>query len=178
MNQTFSFRCVRVRMVLLSIGGTVLAGVATAQSGDLTQAERDALRQKLQEMDISPERASEAASRRLSLLRDADADGDGLLTEAELMLSLEEGFSRMDRNSDGVVRADDAPRFAGRDRFLSRVSPIIAERDADGDGGMSFAEFSNQPLGGFDLLDEDDDGQVSLDTVSGLIESQATTADT
>ena len=166
MNQTLSYRLVRYRMVVLFIGGTALAGAATAQSGDNATTDRDALKQELQEMDISPEQIDAAVSRRIEFMRDADANTDGVLTITEFNASLEKGFSRIDRNSDGLVRADDAPRLAGRDRFLSRVSPLIEERDADGDGGMSFAEFSEQPLSRFADMDEDGDGQVDLDAIA------------
>ena len=165
MTQTYSARLTRFRVALLFIGSTALAGTATAQSGDRALTDRDALKLKLQETDISPDQVDEAASSRIVFMRNADADADGVLTMAELNSALEKGFTRMDRNSDGLVRADDAPRFAGRERFLSRVSLLIAERDANGDGGMSFAEFSKQPLSRFADMDEDGDGQVDLDTI-------------
>lgn len=164
MNQTFYSR-VRIRTVMLVIGGTALAGAATAQSGDRTPADRDALKLKLQEMDISPKQIDEAVSRRAEFMRGADANTDGVLTVVELNVALETGFSRIDRNADELVGADDAPRLAGRDRFLSRVMPVIVERDANGDGSMSFAEFSDPPLRNFSLMDEDGDGQVDLDAI-------------
>ena len=164
MYQTFYSR-VRVRAVMLAIGGTALAGAAAAQSGDRDPTDRDALKLKLQEMDISPEQIDEALSGRVEFMRDADANADGVLTVVELNVALETGFARIDRNADGQVSADDAPRLAGRDRFLSRVTPVIAERDANGDGSMSFAEFSEPPLTKFSLKDEDVDGQVDLDAI-------------
>ena len=164
MNQTFYSR-VRIRAVMLFIGGTALAGAAAAQSGDRAPADRDALKLKLQEMNISPEQIDEAVSRRAEFMRRADANTDGVLTVVELNVALEAGFSRIDRNADGLVDTDDAPRLAGRDRFLSRVTPVITERDANGDGSMSFAEFSEPPLRKFSLMDEDGDGQVNLDTI-------------
>lgn len=165
MTQTISSRFTRIRVVMLFVGGTALAGVATAQSGDRAPADRDALKLKLQQMDISPEQIDEADSRRIEFMREADANADGILTMAELNSALEKGFSRIDRNSDGWVRVDDAPRLAGRERFLSRVTLLITERDANGDGEMSFAEFSKQPLGRFADMDEDGDGQVDLDAI-------------
>ena len=173
MNQTFYSR-VRIRAVMLVIGGTALAGAATAQSGDRPPADRDALKQKLQEMDISPEQIEEAVSRRAEFMRGADANTDGVLTVVELNVALERGFSRIDRNADGQVGTDDAPRLAGRDRFLSRVTPVIAERDANGDGSMSFAEFSEPPLRKFSLLDEDADGQVDLDAIAETANAEST----
>ena len=165
MYQTFYSR-VRIRAVMLAIGGIALAGAATAQSSDRATTDRDALKLKLQEMDISPEQIDEALSRRAEFMRGADANTDGVLTVVELNVALEKGFSRIDRNADGQVGTDDAPRLAGRDRFLSRVTPVIAERDANGDGSMSFAEFSEPPLTKFSLMDEDGDGQVDLDMIA------------
>ena len=123
MNQTLYSR-VRIRAVLLFIGGTALAGAATAQSGDREPADRDAL------------------------------------------------------NADGLVGLGDAPRLAGRDRFLSRVTPMIAERDANGDGSMSFAEFSEPPLSKFSLMDEDGDGQVNLDAIVDAANAGSASEDT
>jgi len=165
MNQTLYSR-VRVRAVVLVIGGTALAGAATAQSSDRIPADRDALKQKLQEMDISQEQIDEALSRRAEFMRGADANTDGALTVVELKIALERGFSRIDRNGDGLVGTDDAPRLAGRDRFLSRVTPVIEERDINGDGSMSFSEFSEPPLRKFSLMDEDADGQVDLNAIA------------
>tara|TARA_R110000803_G_scaffold210336_1_gene281853 strand:- start:30815 stop:31348 length:534 start_codon:yes stop_codon:yes gene_type:complete len=177
MNQTLYSR-VRIRAVLLFIGGTALAGAATAQSGDREPADRDALKLKLQEMDISPEQIDEPASRRAEFMRGADANTDGVLTMVELELALEAGFARIDRNADGLVGLGDAPRLAGRDRFLSRVTPMIAERDANGDGSMSFAEFSEPPLSKFSLMDEDGDGQVNLDAIVDAANAGSASEDT
>ena len=166
MNQIFPSRIVRYRMVVIFVGGTALASAAMAQSGDRTLTDREALSLKLQEMDMPPEQIDLAVSRRVEFMWDADANADGVLTIAELNAALEAGFSRIDRNADGFVREDDAPRIAGRDRFLSWVTPIIDERDTNSDGGMSFAEFSEQPLSRFSLMDDDGDGEIDLDTIA------------
>lgn len=169
MTLTYSYRGVLIRAALLTISGTLVVYGASAQSSDRALADRDALKQQLQQMDVSPARTDEAISRRVEFFREADLDGDGMLTEAELKESLEYRFSRADRNDDGFVSIDDAPRFGGRDRFISRVSPLIEERDGDGDGALSFEEFSQQILSGFANLDDDGDGQLDLDVVAETI---------
>ena len=166
MTQHFPFRVVRYRMVMIFIGGTAIAGTAIAQSGDHTITDREALKLKLQQMDVSPEKVDQAVSRRVEFMRDADANADGVLTVTELNAALEAGFSRIDRNADGLVREDDAPRFAGRDRFLSRVTPIIDERDTNSDGAMNFGEFSEPPLSRFSLMDDNGDGEIDLDAIA------------
>lgn len=105
-------------------------------------------------------------------LETADANDDGLLTLAELTTSLENSFARMDRNGDGHVSEDDAPRLA-RSQFMSRVGPVIEERDENGDGVLSYSEFSVRPLENFDSADTDDDASVEVAALLAVIRSRA-----
>lgn len=147
---------VRVSRSLCSLAACLvcvaaLGGVALAQSGG---------------------RASGASANMIDTLKAADANTDGLLTEAELTAALKDRFSRMDRNRDGLVKPDDAPPFA-RKQFNSRVAPVIAERDANGDGTLSYAEFSKPSMANFLAADSDGDGQVE---VSALVDRARVTA--
>lgn len=177
MKQAFYSR-VRIRAVTLILGSAVLAGAAAAQADDRAPADRDALKLKLQEMDISREQTGKAISRRAEFMRGADANADGVLTMVELESALKRGFYQIDRNSDGEVREDDAPRLAGRERFLSHVTLLISERDVDGDGGMSLAEFSGPSLTRFSLMDEDGDGRVNLDAIVEAVNAGQSQTDT
>lgn len=166
MNRIFSCRRIFSRGVLLSMGGVLLATAATAQSSDGVQADREALRRQLQEMDMSPEGRETASSRRSDLLLKADANSDGVLTRAELQRTLQNKFSRLDRNKDGVASASDAPKFAGRNRFDSALSQLMAKLDANGDEMLSFTEFSERALNGFASIDDDGDGQIELGSIA------------
>lgn len=155
--------------VMLAMGGVLLASAATAQSSDGARADREALKRQLQEMDLSPEGRETEGSRRSDLLLKADANSDGVLTSAELQKSLQNQFSRLDRNNDGVASASDAPKFAGRNRFDSALAQLMAKLDANGDEMLSFTEFSERALNGFASIDDDGDGQIELETIAARL---------
>lgn len=168
MNRTYSNRR------LLSCGGLLLVGsVLLANAANAQPADREALKRQLQEMNLAAEPTRDAPARLFELMQQADVNKDGVLTKAELEATLESQFARIDRNGDGKANEDDAPKFAGRDRFTSRVSPLIAEQDQNGDGALTFAEFSVRSLSGFARMDDDGDGQVELDAIAARFTAAA-----
>ena len=83
----------------------------------------------------------------------ADADGDGLVTEEELVAMLEENRPQgpppeMEEGMEGPASASDM------------AANIISELDSDGDGGLSSGEASASEEE-FDALDTNEDGIVS-----------------
>lgn len=124
-------------------------------------------------------------------LLDADANSDGRLTAAEFTAMQQARFSKIDANSDGAVtaaeiearmragmeerRARMEQRLAeqGREgaarrrsfdpeRMRARLQEGFAKQDADGDGALSFEEFSARGQDMFARLDQDQDGTVTL----------------
>ncbi|MEL6258749.1 MAG: hypothetical protein AAFQ67_06815, partial [Pseudomonadota bacterium] len=63
----------------------------------------------------------------------ADANGDGVITKAEVTELREDAFSRLDRNGDGYAEPADAPRRF-RSRYEERFAPLRDQYDTDGDG--------------------------------------------
>lgn len=110
----------------------------------------------------------------LESLETADSNEDGQLTRAELTVMLDERFARMDRDGNGLVNADDAPRLARR-QFLSRVGPVIEERDANGDSALSYSEYTAVPLENFDTADSDGDGSVEIPAFADVILNRSQT---
>ncbi|MEO1150630.1 MAG: hypothetical protein AAFW83_06515 [Pseudomonadota bacterium] len=113
-------------------------------------------------------------AKQIEFLQTSDANADGILTQAELSTALKASFQRVDRNNDGVVNTSDAPKFA-RVKFQSKINPIMAERDANKDGNLTFQEFSGPALENFKTADGDNDGQVELQALVDALSSKAKT---
>jgi len=68
----------------------------------------------------------------------ADTDGDGAVSRAELIASVDKRFAKMDANGDGQLsKADREARRAAR----------FAKMDTNGDGGVSQAEMEAFQIG-------------------------------
>lgn len=96
--------------------------------------------------------------RRASVYLRADADGDGVVTRAEIEREATDRFARLDRNGDGTFSAEEiaaVPGYArGSERGENRRGPITREehvaralrrfnrRDADDDGRLAGAELA------------------------------------
>ena len=96
----------------------------------------------------------------------ADANNDGLVTREEFLDRRETIFHDADTDRSGDLTEDElsyllperARRFSGK--ALSRM-------DSDGDGRLSFLEWAERPATGFDKLDQNGDGILAQDEVSG-----------
>jgi len=125
---------------------TILASTALLTTG--TQAASAAQPREI------PEKA-------LAQLRDADRNGDGKVSRAELISYRTTQWSRLDRNGDNFISRDDLPGFA-QDRWNSqRFVDLRRQFDHNGDDRISRAEFVNGPTPAFDMADANHDGFVS-----------------
>jgi len=85
----------------------------------------------------------------------ADADGDGVIDEAELSSDAASAFSGLDRNGDSFLEADEfEPSVDGAG---------LREIDASGDGRLTFDEVMAHKLDQMSRADQNGDGVISLD---------------
>jgi len=95
------------------------------------------------------------------MLQNADENGDGRIARAEYVDSRRKLFERLDRNGDGYLSADDAPRrLAARRGDSGRLGQAVAILDKNGDGRISRDEFVNGPSLIFERADANHDGVI------------------
>jgi len=96
-----------------------------------------------------------------------DIDGDGLLTEKEMLARRAAQFAETDTDGDGLLSAEEMVEKA-RQAFAERIQPGVARRiarqDENGDGMISPEEMGPPEGRGarmFSRLDENGDGGIS-----------------
>ncbi|WP_435416681.1 hypothetical protein WAB17_07205 [Parerythrobacter aurantius] len=159
--------------LILATGSLVAAGAAVAQ----TAAPRG---------DGPPATRAAVAERTEAMFARMDANGDGVLSEADKAARAAEHFARMDTNGDGMLsqaeflaareaRADkrDERQAAGGDRRGGgrmgmrggRGGPesMLQRADADSNGQVTKAEFQSAALARFDRADANGDGTISAE---------------
>ncbi len=67
-----------------------------------------------------------------------DANGDGIVTQAESQAQADKMWTKLDANGDGVINADD--KAAHKAMRAERRAEKFAKKDADGNGEISLAE--------------------------------------
>jgi Ca2+-binding EF-hand superfamily protein len=100
-------------------------------------------------LEPTPEQSQLQLDRLVKDAMKSDADGDGVITLAEINAAVQARFERISDQRDG--------RF---DRF------VPMSLDADGDGAVSRAELETAVRREFDSLDKDGDGKISMDELA------------
>ena len=104
-----------------------------------------------------------------------DADGDGLVTQAELDAHREARFADVDTDGDGAISLEEFTEHAAM-RSSERAAQMFARLDADGDGVLSRdvleARGGRGPGAGamIERLDADGDGAVSEEEFAAMKE--------
>ncbi|KAF0170919.1 MAG: signal transduction protein [Hyphomonadaceae bacterium] len=109
----------------------------------------------------------------LERLAMADVNRDGAITRAEVRTAREQGFRRVDANSDGFITADEREQMAAAAAAKGRGKggeggaggAAGGGADANGDGKVSRDEFLNSPMRGFDRLDSNNNDVVEASEI-------------
>lgn len=97
-----------------------------------------------------------------------DTNGDGKITRREYIDAREHRFARLDRNGDGLIRADDFRNVATNPETRTRLAQLLRDADLNRDGAVSRSEFSVTGTPLFDQADANADGFVDRSEVSRL----------
>ncbi len=94
-----------------------------------------------------------------------DANGDGTVTQQELVAHREARFAESDTNGDGALSIEELTA-ASREKAAERAARMLEQRDANGDGLLQQAELapgSDRMERMFDRIDANDDGAISAE---------------
>lgn len=144
MSVSTSIRTPRLAFLALTISVFSLAQPALAQSSDQVE----------------------------DMARQADANSDGWVTEAEIRALRHDSFQRLDRDGNNALNAEDAPSLFMRERFLDRLEGLNAQFDSDRNGDISMEEFVHGELHAFNAADEDGDGRVEVEALVEMSQQQ------
>lgn len=104
--------------------------------------------------------------RLLRLMRNADANKDGVVTLDEAMAAADKRFAGLDRNKDGVI--DTADRDALRAETVAYGAKRFIHRfGADADGKVTKEQFAAKAKERFARMDINNDGTISRDERPG-----------
>jgi Ca2+-binding EF-hand superfamily protein len=122
-----------------------------------------------------PAHGAEAGGRAAKLLRQTDADGNGMISRAEAKAApaLFAAFDVIDANRDGQITPDElrawnkgrGAREKSGSKTKSGLEAAFARADANGDGSLSRGECESslpRVARSFDTIDANRDGNVTL----------------
>jgi len=114
---------------------------------------------------LSPLAMAEPGQRAQQRFSAMDANGDGLLSPAEMQQARAARFRQLDADGDGELRREElrAGREHAQRRAGSRKGGTWMRRfDADRSGGLSAEEYGTAGEQRFQRLDRDGDGNLSM----------------
>jgi Ca2+-binding EF-hand superfamily protein len=117
---------------------------------------------------LNPSVAAAQARDPVQLISEADANGDGAVSWAEVIAMRTQTFARLDRNRDGFISVADRPRGAFGARFDQAFANVKSQFDTNGDNRVSRAEMVDAPSPVFDRGDTNGDRVLSAEEFAAL----------
>lgn len=112
---------------------------------------------------VAAQPSAEQLEKVRNILTEADANGDGRVTRREYDAHRADIFAKLDRNGNGVVSEEDAPKIRiAKRKFTEKLEQVLAMADKNGDGKLARAEWDNPERDIFALIDQDEDGLIIL----------------
>lgn len=123
-------------------------------------------------MTVSAQQAQpgpEALAKIAEMMTEADLDGDGRTTRAELNQHRAQMFAKLDRNTDGVIDNRDSPKIPlAKRKFQPAFERVKSIFDRNNDGRVTLDEWNRSDPDIFAMLDRDEDGAVTRAEIAAL----------
>ena len=104
----------------------------------------------------------EALGKIAEMMTEADLNGDGRTSRAELNQHRAQMFGKLDRNKDGVVDKQDSPKIPlAKRKFEPAFEQVKSIFDSNEDGRVTLDEWNRTDPDIFALLDSNEDGVVT-----------------
>ncbi len=104
----------------------------------------------------------EALAKIAEMMTEADLNGDGKTSRAELNQHRAQMFAKLDRNEDGTIDKQDSPKIPlAKRKFEPAFEQVKSIFDSNEDGRVTLDEWNRSDPDIFAMLDSDQDGVVT-----------------
>lgn len=102
-----------------------------------------------------------------SMILNADANGDGMVTRAEFINHRSALLTMLDTDSSGSLTQTEFTTFVG-DMGKRMANMAFSKADANGDGAISQSEWDANPPRAFDKADKNGDGVLDAREIASI----------
>lgn len=111
---------------------------------------------------LSAQASPEALGKIAEMMTEADLNGDGRTSRAELNQHRAQMFAKLDRNEDGTIDKQDSPRIPlAKRKFEPAFAQVKSIFDSNEDGRVTLDEWNRSDPDIFAMLDRNEDGSVT-----------------